>query len=52
MVLRGKTDDLVHKLEAAMNDKANPKQKEELEKILDDVTALGITGRRIDSKCS
>lgn len=44
MVLRGKTDDLVHKLEAAMNDKANPKQKEELEKILDDVTALGITG--------
>jgi hypothetical protein len=44
MVLRSKTDDLVHKLEAAMNDKSNPKQKEMLENILDDVTALGITG--------
>ena len=44
MVLRNKTDELINALQSAMDDTSNPNQKENLERVLDDITAVGIEG--------
>ena len=44
MVLRNKTDELINALQSAMDDTSNPNQKEKLERVLDDITAVGIEG--------
>ena len=44
IVLRTKTDELINALQSAMDDTSSPTQKEDLERVLDDITAVGVEG--------
>merc|ERR1711871_1014094 len=44
IVLRSKTDELINALQSAMDDTSSPTQKEDLERVLDDITAVGVEG--------